>query len=610
MRLASSVQNIKGSTQEEVLNYLKGIPSGITFIHGKAGCGKTYLIKKLVSEVGGCQVLTPTNLAASLYHGARTIHSYFYGVLDDLDEGYQNPQNLVDAKVKVWGIALKSVRLLIIDEISMVRADLFEMMNQICQRALDNNKPFGGISIVLVGDMFQLPPIVSDDAVLEYLKNEYGGIYFFDSHIVQKELANIKLFELTKSYRQANDPSFVTILDAFRQPSSSEEKIEILNAINSRVTDKLPTDAVFVASSNEEVRQVNTQKLSELPGTITTLDAEYTIQTKDGKELVTLKHSELPSDKDICEIIVPSAYDAQLRFKLGARVVLCKSSKYWGYINGDFGTIEGFNGDYFTIKLDNNTTIKCPNPNDRYKSKQMNEYRYEMVYDSAKHRLVRKTPYIQKTKQFPLKLAYAFTIHKAQGQTYEKVILDLNSHIFAPGQLYVALSRAKSLQGLYLTKPVTYSDIISDDSIFKFLNSIRTHNGQSIHSIEEGNLSSDSFKYPMCDNFAGFIRMNETSPSSQEYMLHTLDCFKELLCSKEYEKAFWELQKIVDLIVSIYQTDDYTRLIACIKNKSFTEEGCLYALNAIFEIYTDVIRLPQRQYQSENRTLTFKLSSI
>ena len=610
MRFNSSVQNIKGCTQEEVLDYLKGNPSGITFVHGKAGCGKTYLIKKLVSEVGGCQVLTPTNLAASLYHGSRTIHSYFYGVLDDLDEGYQNPQNLIDAKTKVWGMTLKSVRLLIIDEISMVRADLFEMMNQICQRALGNNKPFGGISIVLVGDMFQLPPIVSDDAVLEYLKNEYGGIYFFNSHIVQKELANIKLFELTKSYRQANDPSFVAILDAFRQPLSSEDKVEIMNAINSRVTDKLPTDAVFVASSNEEVRQVNAQKLSELPGTITTLDAEYTIQTKDGKEQVTLKHSELPSEKDICEIVVPSAYDAQLRFKPGARVVLCKSSKYWGYINGDFGTIKSFDGDCFTILLDKGSTIKCPNPNDRYKSKQMNEYRYEMVYDSAKHRLVRKTPYIQKTRQFPIKLAYAFTIHKAQGQTYEKVILDLNSHIFASGQLYVALSRAKSLQGLYLTKPVAYSDIISDDSIFKFLDSIRAYNGQSALSTEESKSSNAESKYPMCDSFASFIRMNESSPSSQEYMLYTLNCFKDLLHSREYEKAYWELQKIIDLIVSTYQTDDYTRLIDCIKDKTFTEEECLYSLNAIFEIYTDVIRFPKKQYQSENRTLTLKLSSI
>lgn len=604
-------QTVKGNTQDEVLDYLRNIPRGITFVHGKAGCGKTYLIKKLVSEIRGCQVLTPTNLAASLYHGARTIHSFFYGVLDDLDEGYQNPSNLFEAKTEAFGMILRGVRLLIIDEISMVRADLFEMMNQICQKGLRNNNPFGGLSIVLVGDMFQLPPIVSDDAVMDYLKQEYGGIYFFNSHIIQKEMQNIKLFELTKSFRQANDPSFVAILDAFRQPLSPERKVEIMDAINSRVTAILPNDAVYVASSNEEVRQVNTQKLSELPGQITTIDAEYTIRKKGGNDHVTLKHSELPSDEDICEIVVPSAYDSQLRFKRGARVVLCKSSKYWGYVNGDFGTIEDFNGVYFTIRLDDgNSLIKCPNPNDRYKAKQMNEYRYEMVYDPKRHQLERKTPFIQKTKQFPLKLAYAFTIHKAQGQTYEKVILDLNSHIFAPGQLYVALSRAKSLQGLYLTKPVTYSDIISDDSIFEFLGEIRTYNGCKELNLEPSQPSQSTISNPICDNFSSFIRMNEKNLSSMEYMLHTLTCFKTLIYNNEFEKAYWELQKIIDLIVSTYQTNDYSRLIDCIKQKDYTHDGCMYSLNAIFEIYTDVIHYPLKQYQSENRTLTFKLSKI
>lgn len=598
--------NLPNTTQDDVLIHLKAIPSGITFIHGKAGSGKTHLIKKLISEISGCQVLTPTNLAASLYLGARTIHSFFYGALDDLDEGYQNPENLNSANLLPFGMRLKGIKMLIIDEISMVRADLFEMMNQVCQKALKNNAPFGGIPLVVVGDMFQLPPIVSDDEVMKYLQKEYGGIYFFDSHIIQKEIKNIRLFELTKSYRQLNDPSFVKILDAFRQPLSPKDKVAIMNAINSRVTGTLPKDAVYIASSNEEVRQVNTQKLSELPGQIVTIDAEYTIQKKDGSGNVTLKHSDLPSNEDICEIIVPSAYDSQLRFKRGARVVLCKSSKYWGYINGDFGTIEDFNGDYFTIRLDSNAVIKCPNPNDKYKFNQMNEYRYEMEYDQIKHRLVRKSPFIQKTKQFPLKLAYAFTIHKAQGQTYDKVILDLNSHIFAPGQLYVALSRAKSLQGLYLTKPVAYSDIISDDSIFVFLDKVRDFNKVN----ESHEILPPKRKVGMaslCYSFSLFVESEEMNPSSKEYMLHALNSFDTLFELEEYEKAYWELQKIVDLIISTYQVDDYSKIIEAIKQQNYTKEGCKFSINAIYEIYTDVVKLPQRQFQTENRTISVKL---
>lgn len=595
------------TTQSDVLNYLGTIPSGITFVHGKAGCGKTHLIKQLVSGINGCQVLAPTNLAASLYHDGRTIHSFFYGALDSLDEGYQNPDNLTPGNTTGIRIKLTGIRMLIIDEISMVRADLFEMMNQICQKALTNDNPFGGIPIVVVGDMFQLPPIVSDDAVMDYLKAEYGGIYFFNSHIIQKELQNIKLFELTHSYRQANDPEFVKILDAFRRPLNPQEKVAIMDAINSRVTDNLPKDAVYVASSNEEVRQVNTKKLAELPGQTTTIDAEYTILKKDGTDHVTLMHNELPSKEDICEIVLPSAYDSQLTFKRGAMVVLCKSSKRGGYVNGDFGVIEGFNGEYFTIVLKkNNATIYCPSPFDGYKASQMNEYRYEMEYDPLKHKLARKKPFIQKTKQFPLKLAYAFTIHKAQGQTYDNVILDLNSHIFAPGQLYVALSRAKSLQGLYLTKPVTYSDIISDDSIFDFLERVRAYNHVGAPTNVKPQKRTIRIN-SLCYNFSCFIDKHEANPSSKVYMLHALNSFEALFDYSQYEKAYWELQKVVDVIMQTYQVDDYSKLLDTVRQKNYTMEGSKFALNAIFEIYTDVIKHPQRQYQSENRTVSVDL---
>lgn len=602
-----------GSSQEDVLNYLIKNPAGITFIHGKAGCGKTYLINKLVKAVNGCIVLTPTNLAASLYSGAKTIHSFFYGALDNLDEGYQNPENITEIRVSGLRDRLSSVRLLIIDEISMVRSDLFEMMNQICQKARCSEKPFGGITIVVVGDLFQLPPIVSEDAVFEYLMEEYGGIYFFNSHIIENEWRNVKLFELTKSYRQQNDPQFVKILDAFRMPMNESEKVKVMNTINQRVTNYLPQDAIYIASSNEEVRQINKERLDDLPGTITTIDAEYVIRKRNSLETITLKHSELPSKEDIAEIVVPSACDSQLSFKNGARVVICKSSKHWGYINGDFGVIQGFDGKSFTIRLDKNgQKVLVPHPNDIYKDKLMNDYRYEMVYDEKKHKLVRNTPYLQRTTQFPLKLAYAFTIHKAQGQTYDKVIIDLKSHIFASGQLYVALSRAKSLDGLYLTKPIVYSDIITDNSIFSFLNKLRIANrGNLIGETPDQDIEYESpniIRNPSCDNFMIFISQEEKELSVAEQMLHSLKSYKSLEHLNEYEKAFWELQKVVDLIISTYQTDKYAQLLECIRQKNYTESGCQYSLNAIFEIYTDVVKQPKRQYQLDNRTITLKLS--
>ena len=586
----------------EVLASLKKIPQGITFIHGKAGSGKTTLIRNLDKEISGCQILVPTNFAASLYNGARTIHSFFHAAFDDLDEGYQNPKELDTERARKLFYDLQGIRMLIIDEISMVRADYFEMMNMICQKALGGHAPFGGIPLVLVGDLFQLPPIVSDDAILKYLNKEYGGIYFFNSHIIQKELRHIKLFELTKSYRQESDPDFVRILDAFRYPMSTNRKLEIMNGINSRVTSQIPKDAVYVASSNYEVCRVNTQKLAELPGETTTIEAEYSIQKKDKSGHVTLKHRDLPTDEDIREIIVPSAYDSELRFKIGARVVLCKNSKYWGYINGDFGTVEDFNGNYFTIRLDKGQTVLCPNPNDRYRSNQVNEYRYDMEYDSSRHRLVRIKPYVQKTTQFPIKLAYAFTIHKAQGQTYDKVIIDLNSHIFAPGQLYVALSRARSLQGLFLTKPITYSDIISDESVLSFLSKLRRFNGMRTEEQGQAGFTSTISK-GVGKQFADIVRKEEESTSAKECILCALNSYNALETLGEHEKASWELRKIVDIILETYQTDETARLNDCLGRRDLT-----MVLQGILEIYSRVVHGPQKQYQPDNRTIATKLT--
>lgn len=595
------------TNQETVLDYLKKKPAGVTFIHGKAGSGKTSLIRKLVTVVGGCMVLTPTNLAASLYRGARTIHSFFHTALDDLDEGYQDPKNLDENKVRGLRGLLGNLSMLIIDEVSMVRSDLFEMINKICQAALGNRKPFGGIPIVLVGDLFQLPPIVSDNAVLEYLRNEYGGIFFFNSHVIQKEIKSIKLFELTKSFRQNNDPAFVQILDAFRHPMDTQKKLEILDKINTRVTDTLPGDAIYVASSNDEVSQINAENLTALPGRMTSIEAEYTIQKRDWSGYVVLKHSELPTNEDICEVIVPSACDSLFRFKRGARVVFCKSNKYWGYINGDFGVIEDFNGEYFTIRLDkNDERVLCPHPNDIYKHRQMNEYRYEMEYDEREHKLIRKTPFIQKTKQFPIKLAYAFTIHKAQGQTYDKVILDLSSHIFAPGQLYVALSRARSLQGLFLTKPVTYSDIICDDAIFVFLAQLRRYNGMTPEGPGQTG-SSVTVNNGLAEHFDDAVLRNEKSRTSREYLLSTLKSYKTLLAQKEYQKSYWELQKILDIIGETYQTDDHIHIHDVINWTNISEDGCQKGLRQVYDLYLRVMKMPIKQYLPENRVIATKL---
>ena len=599
-----------GSTQQDVLDYLRNRPSGITFVHGKAGCGKTYLIRQIEKSVAGCQVLVPTNLAATLYKKARTIHSYFWSSFDQLEEGFQNPDALTEAKVAQTAVQLSGVSMLVIDEISMVRADTFEMMDRICRLGLKSDRPFGGLPIVAVGDLFQLPPVVNDTAVEQYLRQEYGGIYFFNSHTIQDNLNDVRLFELTKSYRQLNDPTFVSFLDAFREPLSPERKIELLDGLNARVSTELPDDAIYIASSNEEVKNVNTRKIEELPGEAFRIEARYKIRLRNGKGYAELGHSELPGDSDIEPVVLPSQYDGILTVKKGARVMLTKSSRRYGYNNGETGKVIHFNGEYFTIRLDSGEMIECPNPRDFYKNSQLNEDRFEMRYDTRKHRLTRGE-LIQRTTQYPVKPAYAFTIHKSQGQTYDKVISDLESHIFAPGQLYVALSRAKSMQGLFLTKEIAYSDIISDNSIFLFLNKLRLANGAP-RPGSRGSRQPDAhaagrqpcLSNPRCDDFITFARLNEENRSTRDFLCHTLAGYRDVFAAGDFTLAHAELRKVVDLINATYITDRYEPLLARMAAMRDDEADCRFTLNAIFEIYTDVIHAPRQKLTTDNKFLT------
>ena len=414
--------------QQKIVNEIINHPAQITFIQGKAGSGKTFLIKTLAKKLYNLQILCPTNLAASIYKDnkmAKTIHSFFYGAFDDIDEGYQNPQNYPDNELKKerFKFKLQNVNTIIFDEISMVRADTFEMMNKICQVANNSSIPFGGIRIIIVGDLFQLPPIVEDEATYSYLKKEYNGFYFFNSHVIQKNISSICFFELNSSIRQDNDKDFEEVLDGLR---TLPIDVSLLDYLNTRIFSdvEIPSDIPVIATSNSVVQNINETRLKKLPGNLFISKAKIEIKERINNEYLEFDFEDnysLDNDR-YYNLELPSQFEGCLCLKIGARVICTRNDKKAGYINGDFGTVTNVSPSCVDVRLDRTGSIISV---EKYSIK-----KYKMVYDEKIHELHRVIPYFQRITQFPLKSAYAFTVHKSQGQTYDRMMLDLQSHIF------------------------------------------------------------------------------------------------------------------------------------------------------------------------------------
>ncbi|MGI6225580.1 MAG: AAA family ATPase [Peptococcales bacterium] len=406
------------------------------FLTGKAGTGKSTFLKHIVETVSkNFVVVAPTGIAA-VNVGGVTIHSFFQFPLRPLlpdDEGikvfWKNSE-----KRKV----ISAMDTLIIDEISMVRADLIDGIDSSLRKNGGNpNLPFGGKQVVLVGDIFQLGPVtIKKTGEQQIISEIYGSSYFYRAKVFER----IKLFtvELQKVYRQ-NDPVFINLLDKVRIKNTNQSDIDKFNSRVFPETELRKKDfAITLTTRNDLADAVNSSKLSEL----TTTPEKYTAEVSGEFE-----ESKYPTEPE-------------LTLKEGAQVIFIKNDTEKRWVNGTIGQVSELTPQTIKVKLKNGSV---------YSVEQRTWENIKYQYNKEKKKIEQEV--IGTFKQYPLKLAWAITIHKSQGLTFDRVVLDFGDGTFASGQAYVALSRATSFDGLFLKQKIHNTDIFVDEEIKDFAKS-------------------------------------------------------------------------------------------------------------------------------------------
>jgi ATP-dependent exoDNAse (exonuclease V) alpha subunit len=403
------------------------------FITGKAGTGKSTLLSYFRSKSAkNSVVLAPTGVAALNVRG-QTIHSFF-GFKPDI-----TPESVAGLRVSRSRRRLyESIQCLIIDEISMVRADLLDCIDQMLQLYGPNKDvAFGGVQMVLIGDLYQLPPVVNHQEK-RIFEGYYKSPYFFDA----RSFPYLKLHyvELDKIYRQ-KEMDFIDLLSRIRDRSASDEHIK---ALNSRYDpDFIPQRDdfyVYLSTTNAVADAINERQLKAL------VSDEFRYEGDIEGEF---ENKNLPTHQ-------------VLTLKKQAQVMLLNNDPKGRWVNGSIGRILSFNEEEATIRvqlMEGSVVSVTPFTWEMFK----------FIYNEDTKRI--DSERVGSFTQFPLRLAWAVTIHKAQGKTFSKVIVDLGAGAFAPGQVYVALSRCTNFQGLVLKRPILKRHILLDDNIVQFLNS-------------------------------------------------------------------------------------------------------------------------------------------
>lgn len=417
------------------------------FLTGKAGTGKTTLLREIIQTTHkNCVVVAPTGIAA-LNAGGVTIHSMFQlpfgGFIPDNSSPHFSENFKFETKAtlrrhfKMSGFkksVIRNMELLIIDEVSMLRADLLDAMDFMMQTVRKKSSPFGGVQVLFIGDLLQLPPVIRDEE-WRILRTYYKGKFFFNSHVIQQ---NPPLYiELSKIFRQTDD-AFISILNNLRHNQISSEDLQMLHKfVNPDFDLKANKGYITLTTHNAKADTINAQSLKDLEGKLVSYKPEIV--------------------GDFPDKIYP--VEENLQLKVGAQIMFVKndSSLDKKYFNGKMGFVKSLSSQEILVHFpEENKTIEVERyewQNIRYKVDENTKEIEEEVLGTFVH--------------YPIKLAWAITVHKSQGLTFDKAVLDV-SQVFLPGQAYVALSRLRSLNGLILLSPLRMNGISNDQDVMDY----------------------------------------------------------------------------------------------------------------------------------------------
>ncbi len=409
------------------------------FITGKAGTGKSTLLREFTSKTEKqFVVVAPTGIAALNVNG-QTIHSFFRFKPVKFD-----PENL---KVDYRKDLFEELDTLIIDEVSMVRSDLMHGIDLALRKNRNRPaEPFGGVQMVFVGDLYQLPPVMRRDEK-DAIYEKYGGEQFFDAPVFKDY--GYHFVELTQIFRQdESEVRFKKLLDDIRINKITDEDISLLNSRH-RSKVNVPQTATFLTSLRRTAANINKKKLDELTTKEYMFEGELTGKYEKFADM----------DEEKLDAKLPAPY--RLILKEGAQVMMLRNDSQYRWVNGSIGTITKIEGDEIYVKIGGSDFLVEPET--------WQEVKFE--HNKKTENIESKTA--AEFVQYPMQLAYAITIHKSQGKTFDNVIIDVGYGAFAHGQVYVALSRCRSLDGVVLNTTIGRKDIIINSKVAEYYSKMR-----------------------------------------------------------------------------------------------------------------------------------------